>query len=137
MSRPKWNSEKKKIIKEKLTNGEYRCRMCQKKFDSTDDLALEHKLPVSKGGNNDLENLTVLCKSCNGSRNNRVGNEHLKIIKNNVAKDLDKLNIDLLRYEKDIGTLNDEDIKSVLNELEHMVDEFKTSVRNEVIHYDW
>jgi hypothetical protein len=43
------------------------CRIC----GSTDGLSIDHDIPVSKGGTNDLDNLVMLCKSCNSRKGNR------------------------------------------------------------------
>lgn len=133
MSKPKWNSEKKRKIKSELTNGIYKCSMCLKDFDSLDDLQIEHKIPISKGGTNELSNLTVLCKKCNSSRRNRVGDEHLKIILKNIEKEMNKINIDLLAYEKDIGTLTNGDIVESIAELESIYDDFYNTLVGEVL----
>ncbi|ELJ9288505.1 HNH endonuclease [Staphylococcus pseudintermedius] len=133
MSRPKWNSDKKRKIKNELTQGIYKCAMCSNVFDNVDHLQIEHKIPVSKGGTNELSNLTVLCKKCNCSRKNRVGNEHLKIILKNVQKEMDKINIDLLAYEKEIGTLDNGDIAEIIDELERMYTDFYNALVGEVI----
>lgn len=42
----------------------YRCMECQ----STQRLTLDHIVPYAKGGTNDLDNLRVLCRSCNGRK---------------------------------------------------------------------
>lgn len=38
---------------------------------SADDLSLDHKIPRSKGGSHDKENLQTLCRRCNSAKNNR------------------------------------------------------------------
>ena len=42
----------------------YECAICQ----SRHNLAIDHIVSVKGGGSNDIENLQVLCKSCNSSK---------------------------------------------------------------------
>jgi len=43
------------------------CRYC----GSTENLTLDHIIPVKDGGKNTLDNLQVLCRSCNAKRNKK------------------------------------------------------------------
>lgn len=43
-----------------------RCRYCF----STENLTIDHKNPISKGGNDELKNLQCLCRRCNGIKSN-------------------------------------------------------------------
>jgi len=36
-----------------------------------EDLVLDHKMPLSKGGENTLSNITILCRSCNSSKGDK------------------------------------------------------------------
>lgn len=42
----------------------YRCVRCKTHLN----LTIDHIIPIAKDGNNDLENLQTLCKSCNSSK---------------------------------------------------------------------
>lgn len=46
----------------------FRCKHC----DSSDgDLQIDHIHPVSRGGDNEIENLQLLCSSCNAAKGDR------------------------------------------------------------------
>jgi len=45
----------------------HQCSRCL----TTDDLTLDHIVPVEKGGSDDLDNLQILCRSCNSKKGNR------------------------------------------------------------------
>jgi 5-methylcytosine-specific restriction endonuclease McrA len=46
----------------------YKCAFCGKETFLTRD----HKIPLSKGGNNFIVNLQPLCRSCNSKKNNNL-----------------------------------------------------------------
>ena len=47
----------------------HRCRMCGR---YTDDLEIDHIIPISKGGKTVESNLQTLCRSCNIRKGNKV-----------------------------------------------------------------
>jgi len=44
-----------------------RCQGCGRE----EDLEIDHILPISRGGGNQIDNLTLLCRHCNSSKGNR------------------------------------------------------------------
>ena len=44
------------------------CAYCRTK----DNLVIDHIIPLSKGGTNELSNLQVLCKLCNQKKGNKI-----------------------------------------------------------------
>jgi len=44
---------------------EYRCRICGASAEDDARLEVDHKVPVSKGGTDEMENLWTLCFDCN------------------------------------------------------------------------
>ena len=48
-----------------LTETKGRCAHCGTPLDRYTNLSVDHFIPLSKGGTNDSENLTVLCDDCN------------------------------------------------------------------------
>lgn len=48
----------------------YRCQYCGRKEPEI-KLTLDHIVPISKGGDKSLSNLTVACESCNKSKRNK------------------------------------------------------------------
>lgn len=62
------------VVKSKVfENDFYRCVNC----GTHKDLTLDHILPVSKGGNDEIENLQTLCKPCNISKGDKTMEEWL------------------------------------------------------------
>lgn len=51
-----------------LSRDGVKCQHC----GTDQDLTIDHIVPVSKGGGNELENLQVLCKSCNSKKKDLV-----------------------------------------------------------------
>lgn len=55
----------KKGLREKVfEKSGHLCEICL----STDDLTIDHIISVKKGGQNDIDNLRVLCRTCNSSK---------------------------------------------------------------------
>jgi hypothetical protein len=58
---------KKKYWKILVKHHGEKCNYC----GSTDNLTLDHIIPLSKGGINKIENFQILCKSCNKLKGNK------------------------------------------------------------------
>jgi hypothetical protein len=52
-------------------DGAMRCVWC----DSADNLHLDHAVPISRGGTNEISNLRILCRTCNLKKNNKMDHE--------------------------------------------------------------
>ena len=92
---------KRKTITPKLTlkvlkRDNYKCLICGKSPSTHPELSLEvdHILPVSKGGTNDIENLQTLCFNCNRGK----GNDDSLNLENKERLDilLDRVNPEIL-----------------------------------------
>jgi 5-methylcytosine-specific restriction endonuclease McrA len=62
-----------------------KCSCCNKSFSGTLKYEIDHILPLSKGGNLTLENVQLLCKSCNCSKGNKMIKYRNDINKTEVA----------------------------------------------------
>lgn len=73
-NRPKMSKSKRFRI---LRRDGFRCKMCGRGPDDGDDVKLhiDHKMPLSKGGGNDEENLWTLCDACNGAKSDTIMEE--------------------------------------------------------------
>jgi hypothetical protein len=50
-----------------------RCEYCQSQADyATETFAVDHIVPRSRGGTNDLDNLALACSGCNGRKYNKL-----------------------------------------------------------------
>jgi len=50
-----------------------RCEYCQARADfATETFAVEHILPLSRDGTDDLENLALACSGCNSRKYNKI-----------------------------------------------------------------
>lgn len=47
---------------------DYKCNSCFKEFDDIRSFDIDHKKPLSEGGNNTISNLQPLCKNCHKSK---------------------------------------------------------------------
>ena len=55
--------------------GTLTCCLCNKSIEFGQD-SLEHKIPISKGGSNDIDNLEIAHFSCNSSKGNKILEEY-------------------------------------------------------------
>jgi hypothetical protein len=54
-----------------------RCMYCKELLAA---FHIDHKMPLSRGGTNDMENLQLLCPTCNMSKGAKTHDEYLKFI---------------------------------------------------------
>lgn len=54
-----------------LSRDNYTCQYCGKKAPDI-SLEIDHKVPVSKGGDNTIDNLTTSCFDCNRGKRDRL-----------------------------------------------------------------
>lgn len=67
---PQQKRNKKRQLVERY-GYECRCYWCSQYF-SIEQLTLDHLIPTSKGGSNNLENLRLTCRPCNQTRGNSL-----------------------------------------------------------------
>lgn len=51
------------------------CYYCERKL-TEDEKTVDHKLPVSRGGTNDMQNLVICCQKCNSKKSDRTEEEY-------------------------------------------------------------
>lgn len=86
-----------KIALKVLKRDNYKCCICGKSPSTHPELSLEvdHILPISKGGTNDIENLQTLCIYCNRGKGN---DDSLNIeIKEHIDILLERINPEILK----------------------------------------
>ena len=49
----------------------YTCQYCGRSYEEA-DLEIEHIIPISKGGNNDIRNLATACRACNRAKGTKI-----------------------------------------------------------------
>jgi hypothetical protein len=62
--RKEFNRKRPNLFKQLIKRDGYICRKCPAK----DDLSVDHIIPIEKGGSDDLDNLQILCRSCNAKK---------------------------------------------------------------------
>lgn len=53
-----------------------KCYYCNSELKDREK-SVDHKIPVSRGGTNDLQNLVICCRSCNSKKNNQTDKEYI------------------------------------------------------------
>lgn len=72
-----WKNVSAKVIKDAINAGIEHCPYCRIRLNYQDRRAfngaqVDHILPASRGGTNELSNLVVCCRTCNISKGNRL-----------------------------------------------------------------
>lgn len=67
-----------KEIRDLLAKQRFRCAACHKSIRSA--FHIDHRIPVSKGGSNDIGNIDLLCPSCNIRKSNKMPEEFAREI---------------------------------------------------------
>lgn len=70
-----------------MERDDYRCQMCGRTVEDGVKLHIDHIVPVSKGGTNDMNNLQVLCHKCNLAKHDRLD---LKATREKIGEDYGK-----------------------------------------------
>lgn len=68
----------------KMRNSFYgtECPLCGRKMNKKNPPSIQHNVAVSKGGRNDLDNISVICRSCNSS----IGIKETGAINNDLVR---------------------------------------------------
>jgi len=67
--RREYESKRAMLLLAMLDSGlSYSCCKCK----TTDNITIDHKHPLSKGGSDKLNNLRFLCGSCNSKKGNKT-----------------------------------------------------------------
>lgn len=64
-------SRRERIIKESFKKQAGLCALCGALLGNLEETNLDHKIPVSKGGDNTRKNLQLTHRRCNENRGNR------------------------------------------------------------------
>lgn len=123
----KWDSKKKKVIKNELMKniGYYRCSMCFETSEDSDFVHLDHIMPKKLGGKDTVDNMDLLCKSCNSSRGPRIGFERPKIALRDMENNLSRLNVNQLKYEVKHGHIKKNDLEAFEEEVATRIENIK------------
>jgi len=72
----------RKIVRDRILKRDgNKCGRCQ----STENLEIDHIIPLSKGGRHDEDNFQVLCRTCNRKKSNKFDVD--KFFKADIAPD--------------------------------------------------
>jgi|GEM_PF-2402108 len=69
---PERQAVSKKARFEVMQRDGFCCRLCGRGKVEGVTLHLDHRIPISRGGTNDLSNLQTLCEDCNQGKSNRL-----------------------------------------------------------------
>jgi 5-methylcytosine-specific restriction enzyme A len=61
----------------------HQCRIC----GATENLAIDHIIPLAQGGTNDISNFQTLCQSCNSRKGARITPENQRHFSSEASLD--------------------------------------------------
>jgi 5-methylcytosine-specific restriction endonuclease McrA len=67
-----------KQLREMLIRQNFKCVYC--KCDVSKSYHIDHIVPISRGGNNAIENIQILCVDCNQSKHNKMPEDFLLVL---------------------------------------------------------
>jgi len=67
----------KDLISDLLEESSYSCQVCGAKKDNGATLEIDHIIPLAKGGDNEYENLQVLCATCNRKKGSNLNIDYI------------------------------------------------------------
>ena len=73
--------------KNKSNHGWYTCVRCGKKLRKS-DVDIDHIIPQSRGGSDNILNLQCMCKTCNRSKQNSMGLDTVKDLGKNIVRNV-------------------------------------------------
>ena len=65
---------------------EHICYYCGKKIEDEDQITVDHKIPVARGGQTVEFNLVICCKDCNITKSNLTESEYKEIISKSLEQ---------------------------------------------------
>lgn len=81
----KMNKKNRNNVREKLIeeNGNI-CCICGRQFDESNIPTIDHIIPISRGGTDEIDNLQLTCQACNIRKSNKIFNS--EIFENYIQK---------------------------------------------------
>jgi hypothetical protein len=110
----------------------FNCRYCGSGTANGSILNVDHVIPVSKGGTNDMENLVTSCFECNSGKSNRSLND-LKSVKNTVdVKDFKNQVKEYFNFIKQKQSTIDQTVDLILENIGNPKEDFDLKQRQSI-----
>jgi len=74
-----------------LLKTDMRCAYCGHEFESISDMHIDHVIPRSRGGSDNIDNLLPVCKSCNSTKATKTLEEFRHYIIRRITDDIQQL----------------------------------------------
>ena len=71
-----------------LKKADVKCTYCSKELDDNKDCTLDHVLPKSQGGTNNLKNLVICCNDCNRKKSDLLLTQFIKAFDIEITKEI-------------------------------------------------